>query len=123
VKLEEALQSVPGCEGVMLPFWDECSADSLANGIPWALTQESFDLDGQTIPNPSRSFAFTRQITDNIGGDTPNYSKPKGYETVRYPLSGLVGTDAEVAPHTTVVAHPPIWSMSSWLQVNHGQRG
>ena len=26
-----------------------------------------------------------------IGSDDPNYSKPKGYETVRYPLSGLVG--------------------------------
>ena len=97
VKLEEALQSVAGCEDVMLPFWDECSPDSLANGIPWALTQETFDLDGQTIPNPLRSFVFTRQITDNINGDNPNYSKPKGYETVRYPLSGLVGTDDDRA--------------------------
>ena len=34
VKLEEALQSVPGCEKVMLPYWDETSADSLKNGFP-----------------------------------------------------------------------------------------
>ncbi len=95
VKLEAALQSVAGCEDVMLPFWDECSPDSLQNGIPWALTNETFALDGETIPNPLRSFVFTRQITDNIGGDNPNYSKPNGYETVRYPLSGLVGTDAD----------------------------
>ena len=96
VKLEEALQSVPGCEEVMLPYWDETSEDSLKNGIPWALTQKDFALDGTTIPNPLRSFAFNKNITDNINGDNPNYSKPKGYETVRYPLSGLVGTPADV---------------------------
>jgi tyrosinase len=95
VKLEEALQSVPGCEEVMLPFWDETSADSLHGGIPWALTQKDFVLDGKTIPNPLRSFVFNKNITDNINGDNPNYSKPKGYETVRYPLSGLVGTEAD----------------------------
>lgn len=92
VKLEEALQSIPGCTEVMLPYWDETSADSLQGGIPWALTQKDFVLDGETIPNPLRSFVFTKSITDNINGDNPNYSKPKGYETVRYPLSGLVGT-------------------------------
>ena len=27
--------------------------------------------------------------------NAPNYSKPAGYETVRYPLSGLVGTPAD----------------------------
>jgi tyrosinase len=97
LKLEEALQSIPGCEDVMLPYWDETSEDSLKNGIPWALTQENFVLDGETIPNPLRSFVFNKNITDFINGDNPNYSKPKGYETVRYPLSGLVGNDADRA--------------------------
>ena len=97
VKLEEALQSFAGCEEVMLPFWDEASAESLKNGIPWALTQETFVLDGATIPNPLRSFVLTKNIKDNINGDNPDYSKPKGYETVRYPLSGLVGTAADQA--------------------------
>lgn len=91
-RLEEALRSIPGCADVTLPFWDECSPDALAKGIPSALTQKSFVLDGQTIDNPLRSFVFTHGVTDNLSPfpDT-DYSKPKGYETVRYPLSGLVG--------------------------------
>jgi tyrosinase len=92
LKLEEALQSIPGCQDVMLPYWDETSEGSLQNGIPWALTQENFVLDGETIPNPLRSFIFNQSIRDFINGDNPNYSKLKGYETVRYPLSGLVGS-------------------------------
>jgi tyrosinase len=91
LKLEEALQSIPGCADVMLPFWDETSPQSLTAGIPWALTQKDFVLDGATIPNPLRSFVFPSTIKDHIAGDNPDYSKPKGYETVRYPLSGLVG--------------------------------
>jgi tyrosinase len=97
VRLEDALRSIPGCESVTLPFWDEASADSLKNGIPSALTDEYFQLDGQQIPNPLRSFVFNKNIVDNISGDNPNYSKPKGYETVRYPLSGLVGNAEEQA--------------------------
>ena len=93
--LEKALQSIPGCEGVMLPFWDETSPDSLANGLPEALTWDSFELDGQVIPNPLRSFVLPVAIVDAVQGDNSLYSKPAGYETVRYPLSGLVGTDAE----------------------------
>ncbi len=91
-KLEEALRSIPGCAEVSLPFWDECSQDSLANGIPHALTDECFELDGQTIANPLRSCTFQLNVVDQISGDKPNYSKPAGYETVRYPYSGLVGT-------------------------------
>ena len=94
-QLEKALQSIKGCADVTLPFWDETSDESLKNGIPWALTQETFTLDGVVIPNPLRSFVFNKNITDNISGDNPNYSKPLGYETVRYPLSGLVGNEAE----------------------------
>lgn len=95
LKLEEALQSIEGCESVMLPYWDETSEESRQNGIPRALTDEYFQLDGETIPNPLRSFILPKKITDNINGDNPNYSKPERYETVRYPLSGLVGTEEE----------------------------
>jgi tyrosinase len=91
--VEDALRSIPGCQDVALPFWDECSEDSLANGIPWALTNPTFELDGAVIKNPLMSYKFPRNIVDQIGGDDPNYSKPAGYETVRYPYSGLVGTD------------------------------
>jgi tyrosinase len=99
-KLEQALQSIPGCEAVMLPFWDECSLDSQNNGIPRALTDEKFELDGELIDNPLRSFVLPLAIVDQVSQDqddpnSPNYSKPEGYETVRYPLSGLVGTPAD----------------------------
>jgi tyrosinase len=91
-QLEKALQSIPGCNDVMLPFWDECSKDSQAKGIPTALTDETFMLDGVAIPNPLRSFVLPVAITDQVKGDPVVYSKPANYETVRYPLSGLVGT-------------------------------
>ncbi|WAC02253.1 tyrosinase family protein [Lacinutrix neustonica] len=97
IKVEEALQSIPGCEDVMLPYWDESSEDSIKNGIPKALTDETFTLDGKDIPNPLRSFVFPINIHDNIQSDNNQYTKPKGYETVRYPLSGLVGTDSDRA--------------------------
>lgn len=102
-KLEKALQSIDGCEDVTLPFWDECSADSQANGIPRALTDEHFELDGVVIDNPLRSFVLPVAIVDQVAQDSgsdpnsPNYSKPAGYETVRYPLSGLVGTPADAS--------------------------
>lgn len=96
LRLEDAMRAIPGCGDVTLPFWDECSPASVNNGIPWALTVESFALDGAIIPNPLKSFTLSRQIVDHIAGDTPNYSKPIGYETVRYPLSGLVGTPDDI---------------------------
>lgn len=96
-RLEQALQSIPGCESVTLPFWDETSADALAHGIPAALTWETFELDGEVIPNPLRSFVLPVDIVDAVQGDNGLYSKPAGYETVRYPLSGLVGTPEDRA--------------------------
>ncbi|WP_404333938.1 tyrosinase family protein [Sphingomonas sp. MMS12-HWE2-04] len=102
-KLEKALQSIPGCESVTLPFWDECSTASQENGVPSALTAEKFELDGVLIDNPLRSFVLPVAIVDQVAQDgsndpnSPNYSKPAGYETVRYPLSGLVGTPADTS--------------------------
>lgn len=93
LKLEEALQSIPGCEEVMLPYWDETDEYSLQYGIPTVLTDEYFMLDGEQIPNPLRSYTFPVTITDKVVGDDSLYTKPAGYETVRYPLSGLVGTE------------------------------
>ena len=100
-KLENALRSIPGCASVTLPFWDECCEWSQENGIPGALTWEKFELDGVLIDNPLRSFVLPVAIVDQVQQDSvsdpnsPSYSKPKGYETVRYPLSGLVGTPAD----------------------------
>lgn len=91
-RIEEALRSIRGCENVSLAFWDECSEESAAGGLPWAFTAETFELDGETIPNPLKSFVLPLGFTDSVADDPVNYSKPAGYETVRYPLSGLVGT-------------------------------
>jgi tyrosinase len=92
LKLEQALQSVPGCQDVMLPYWDQTSAESLAGGIPWALTRKTVKVRGENIDNPLRCFRFNADIVDDVAGQNCLYSKPRGYETVRYPLSGLVGT-------------------------------
>jgi tyrosinase len=97
LRLEDALRSIPGCQDVALPFWDETSEQSITTGIPWALTRQTVELDGKTIPNPLRSFIFNADIVDNVEKHNPVYSKPKGYETVRFPLSGLVGTPDAVA--------------------------
>lgn len=92
-QLEEALRSIPGCAEVTLPFWDETSSETLKNGIPWALTNETFTFsDGTEILNPLASYRMPINIVDHLSPfPDANYSKPKGYETVRYPLSGLVG--------------------------------
>ncbi|UOQ52797.1 tyrosinase family protein [Hymenobacter cellulosivorans] len=103
LKVEEALRSIPGCEDVTLPYWDETDNYTLTTGIPKVLTAETYPLDGQMIPNPLRSFTLPVAIVDNVKSDNqgnpddPNYSKPVGYETVRYPLSGLVGTPQDQA--------------------------
>ena len=101
-KLEQALQSIAGCENVMLPYWDETDAFTLSNGVPPALTRETFPLDGIEIQNPLRSYVLPVQIADMVSGDANAYTKQLGYETVRYPLSGLVGTTTAQA---ATVAH------------------
>jgi tyrosinase len=94
--LEKALQSI--VPGVMLPYWDETSAASLKGGVPWIFTTPDFPK-GSGTPNPLYSFTFPIGVTDDLNepaaGDPVNeYTKPAGYQTVRYPLSGLVGTPA-----------------------------
>jgi tyrosinase len=93
-RLEDALRRVKGCENVTLAYWDETSEASRNNGVPWALTVEKFELDGDLIDNPLRSFVLPAPIVDQMKSTDPagaDYSKPKGYATVRYPLSGLEG--------------------------------
>ena len=95
LKIEEALQSIKGCEHVMMPYWDESSETSIKHGIPHFLTDDLFKLDGVDIPNPLKSFVFPINVHDNIHSDNNLFTKLKGYETVRYPLSGLVGTEED----------------------------
>jgi tyrosinase len=107
LKLEEALQSI--VPDVTMPYWDETSEDSLKHGIPSILTQAQFELDGKMIDNPLRSFVLPEALSDYVPGDDRMYEKPKGYETVRYPLSGLVGTQearAATAAHNAKYPDP-----------------
>ncbi|KAK6828737.1 hypothetical protein RU639_003445 [Aspergillus parasiticus] len=103
LRFEQALRTAPGCEDVTLPFWDECAGlvgrPSIGlrphHLIPRVLTTRTYELDGQTIPNPLFSFKLKQKIEDLTVGKAQQYSKPEGYETVRYPLSGMVGTQED----------------------------
>ncbi|WP_218511878.1 tyrosinase family protein [Variovorax sp. dw_308] len=119
LRLEDALRSIPDCADVTLPFWDETSDESLNKGVPWALTTETYKLDGVVIPNPLKSFVFNRNIQDHLSPfpDT-DYSKPKGYETVRYPLSGLVGPSDLAATQTHNAQYPDPATNTALLNKN-----
>jgi tyrosinase len=98
--LENALRSVPGCEDVTLPFWDETwdvLNETTGTPIPTILTTPEFPLPGDDdTHNPLYSYRLAKALAENVTGNNPHrYSKHKGYETVRYPLSGLVGTEAD----------------------------
>jgi len=87
-RLEKALQSIPGCESVMQPFWDECDPRARKEGVPGVFTDPTYKFaDGATIPNPLKSYslpvAIDDQVTNEVTGDTSVYSKPAGYSTVR----------------------------------------
>ena len=89
-ELENALRSVPGCEDVTLPFWDETLESS--RPIPSILTTPIFTFDanpGEHIPNPLFSYKLKQALDGTADSTRPNRSsKSVGYETVRYPKSG-----------------------------------
>lgn len=87
--LERALQSL--VPDVMMPYWDEASEESSKEGIPRIFLQREFLLDGQMVRNPLRSFTLPEAVPDAEQGE--DMQKPAGYTTVRYPYSGLVGTE------------------------------
>eukprot|EP00112_Aurelia_sp_Birch-Aquarium-sp1_P001422 Seg1152.4 transcript_id=Seg1152.4/GoldUCD/mRNA.D3Y31 product=Tyrosinase protein_id=Seg1152.4/GoldUCD/D3Y31 len=85
LRLEQALQTV--CEDVMLPYWDETSDEALQYGLPEILTADTLPIDGKFVKNPLKSFTFPEGIC--CGEGDLEYRKAKGYETVRYPFSGI----------------------------------
>eukprot|EP01035_Chromulina_nebulosa_P020820 gene20820-26988_t len=94
-EVEKALQSVN--PEVTLPFWDETDTYSLSNGVPWVLTRNKIEfIDGTSVDNPLVSFTLPLPVTVNQEDldQGVDYSKDKGYTTVRYPFSGLKGNDA-----------------------------
>jgi len=96
LRLEKALQSIgPEYANVTIPYWNEISDDTANNGIPSVLLQRTYTFaDGSPpIPNPLYSYILSASVHDTAIGDGDNYSKPKGYETVRFPFSGLKSGD------------------------------
>ncbi len=127
-KVELALQSI--VPGVMLPYWDETSEQSINEGIPAVLTDEKYTYaTGEVIDNPLRSFVFPIDVVDPTIGTNNMYTKPAGYETVRYPLSGLVGTPEAAAKTAVHNAQFPIYekqqfylngNIKNWLRGTDG---
>jgi tyrosinase len=120
-RLEDALRRIEGCENVTLPYWDETSQASREKGVPWALTVEKFELDGELIENPLRSFTLNAPIVDQMASTDPagaDYSKPLGYTTVRYPLSGLVGPSDKAATDKHNAQWPSVQGQIDALDTN-----
>lgn len=105
LRLEKALQSV--VPQVMMPYWDQLatSAAGEPRGIPLIFLQPKYlwrtdrhGNPGDHIPNPLHSYKFQRRVTDTRGSfPDADYSKPIGYQTVRFPYSGLVGQSDDSA--------------------------
>jgi len=96
--LEDALRRAPGCENVTLPYWNELIGfpRGSTNPIPSIFLQKTYTYqtikDGMTIDNPLYSYRFQKSVHDRLLPiPDADYSKPKGYNTVRYPFSGLAG--------------------------------
>lgn len=92
-RIEQALQTI--VPGVALPYWDETEEESLKQGLPRIFLHRQWTYeDGTVVDNPLFSYKFQTRITDRLSPvPDANYTKPIGYKTVRYPFSGLVGTD------------------------------
>ncbi|KAM0295252.1 hypothetical protein HYE67_000285 [Fusarium culmorum] len=99
LRLENALRNaLPEATDLALPFWDECASyGTEEDPIPWFVTARKlpFPVDGKT-DNPLFSYTLQQGLADNhTTTDVSRYTKPAGYQTVRYPLSGLVGNDKD----------------------------
>ena len=97
-RLEQALQSVleKGKERVALHYWDASSKESKSEGLPHILTTENVYIDGEYVPNPLLKFKLPVAIKDDVPTTDANsqfYEKEAGYETCRYPYSGIRSPD------------------------------
>lgn len=86
---------------VSLPYWNEFEeASTHWEGVPGVLLQREnrFSDGGGPIPNPLFSYTFQERIVIHLSPNFPDadYSKPKGYTTVRFSISGLMGSNAEI---------------------------
>ncbi|KAK2548884.1 Tyrosinase [Acropora cervicornis] len=98
LRLEQALQSVleKGQERVALHYWDASSKESTSEGLPDIVTTKDVCIDGEYVPNPLLKFKLPKAIKDDVSPSGPNsqfYEKEAGYETCRYPYSGIRSPD------------------------------
>ncbi|KAI3543585.1 hypothetical protein CSPX01_06241 [Colletotrichum filicis] len=97
LRLENALRSAPGCSDLALPYWNETSSSSVKKGLPDMFTRKDYIFkDGTSVPNPLYSYKLQEDVhdLDKKGKDKSNgYTKLRGYDSVRYPYSGLVSSD------------------------------
>ncbi|KAH0562726.1 hypothetical protein GP486_002619 [Trichoglossum hirsutum] len=91
--LENALQQYDKTVSIALPYWNEIDTDG-NNPIPKIFLQKTYVFkNGKEVPNPLYSYKLASAIRDRLLPiPDADYSKYKGYNTVRYPFSGLVGT-------------------------------
>ncbi|XP_064628047.1 uncharacterized protein LOC135487855 [Lineus longissimus] len=89
LSLEQALRTVCPEDDVTLPYWDATSEESMKEGIPKLLTDDTVEIDGKKVTNPLRSYTLPMALGRADDQEEYYYEKPKGYETVRYPYSGI----------------------------------
>ncbi|KAK3381229.1 hypothetical protein B0H63DRAFT_475126 [Podospora didyma] len=125
LRLELALRTAPGCEDLAMPYWNELAKTvgpdpenpeqqktTYSGTVPDIFLQKTYTFaDGKTtIANPLYSYQLQKSIVDNTTdastAGSGNYTKTKGYQTVRYPFSGLVsgGDIAATNAHNKTLA-------------------
>ena len=91
----------PGCDDVDAALLGRNAATRRAQaGIPWRADRREVRARRRADRQPAALLRPAGGDTVDISPShrtTPNYSKPQGYETVRYPLSGLVGNPDDQA--------------------------
>ena len=100
-RLEQALQSVleKGKERVALHYWDESSEETKKKGLPDIVTHKKVKIGGKSVSNPLFKFTLPMPINGFVSKkkeDVPSfdvngpfYKKEVGYDTCRYPYSGI----------------------------------
>src|ERR1700712_1665421 len=79
LRLEDALRSIPGCETVAMPYWDETDEETAEKGLPDIFLAKQFELDGTWINNPLYSYIFQAGVYDNVTTNPEiDYTKPPG---------------------------------------------
>jgi tyrosinase len=116
LRLENALRSIPGCQDVTLPFWDECFASTSGGGnpIPTILTTPTFDLDGRK-DNPLYSYKLQCKLEDARAGRNGRYTNMRGtrpYDTrlpVWLALSRIEKTQRRITKPTLTLKRMPLF--------------